>query len=123
MLLCEDCRTDFTSPRRVDILGLLSNIRSVDDPPYPLLYHELCIFVAMTECRGEGQVRIACVYEETGQTVFATPERRIAFGDDPLEVAGVIFRIRDCLFPRSGLYAVQLWYNREKIEERPLRLR
>lgn len=123
MLLCEDCRVDPADPRRVDIVGLLTNIRSLDDPPYPLLYPELCVFVAMTECRGEGRVQIACVHEETGRRVFVSPERRVAFANDPLEVAGMIFRIKECLFPRSGLYSIQLWYNGEKIEECPLRLR
>jgi hypothetical protein len=123
MLLCEDCRVDPANPRRADIVGLLSNLHSLDDPPYPLLYRELCVYVALTECRGDGVAQVVCVYEETGERVFASRERRITFGDDPLEVVGAIFRIRACPFPQPGLYLVQLWYNGEKIEERPLRLR
>ena len=123
MILCEDWAVDPDKPARVNIFGLLSNIRSVEEPPYPLLYRELCVFLALTECRGEGEARIACVFEENGQTIFTTPKRRIRFGEDPLEIIGVPFRIRDCPFPRPGLYSIEFWYNDERVEEKPLRLR
>lgn len=70
-----------------------------------------------------GVGNIVCVLEETGEQAFHTPGRLIVFGSDPLEVTGVAFRIRNCPFPRPGLYQVQFWYNDEKLEERPLRLR
>jgi hypothetical protein len=123
MILCEDWGVDLANPRRVNIYGLLSNIHSVDQPSYPLLYRELCVFLALTEGRGAADGQIVCVFEETGQKVFETPNRQIAFGADPLEVVGVPFRIRDCPFPRAGVYLVQFWYDGEKVEERPLRLR
>lgn len=123
MILCDDWGIDPARPRCVNIFGLLSNIRAVDEPPYPLLYRELCVFLALTEGRGTGDCRIVCCYEETGQKIFETPNRSITFGQDPLEVAGIPFRIRDCYFPRAGMYAVQFWYNSVKLDERPLRLR
>ena len=123
MILCDDWGVDPDNPRRVNIFGLLSNIHAIDQPPFPLLYRELCVFLALTEGRGTGNGLIVCVFEETGQKVFETPPRQIAFGADPLEVVGLPFRIRDCPFPQAGLYLVQFWYNDAKIEERPLRLR
>ncbi len=123
MILCEDWSTDPHNPRRVNILGLLSNIRSVDEPAYPLLLPELCIFLALTEARGQGTAQITCVLEEDGRKIFATPRREVTFPPDPLEVIGVPFRIRDCLFPKAGLYSIQFWYNETMVEQRPLRLR
>jgi hypothetical protein len=123
MILCEDWGTDPQNPRRVSIHGLLSNIRSLDQPPYPLLYQELCVFLALTEGRGTGTAQIICVFEDTGQKIFETPQRQVAFGADPLEVVGLPFRIRDCRFPYPGMYSIQFWYNDEKMEERPLLLR
>ena len=123
MILCEDWGTDPDHPRRVSIHGLLSNIRSVEQPPYPLLYRELCVFLALTEGRGAGTAQIVCVFEETGQKIFETPLHQVDPGTDPLEVVGLPFRIRDCRFPHPGMYSVQFWYNGEKVEERPLRLR
>lgn len=109
--------------RRVVIVGLLSNIHSLDEPAFPLLYRELCVFLALTEARGVGTGQVVCVYEETGEKVLETPERRGSLGRDPLDVVAVPFRKRDCPFPSAKMYQVQFWYNGEKLCEQPLRLR
>lgn len=93
MLLCDDWRLHPPNNRRITIIGLISNIYSLEDPPYPLYYQEMCAFLALTEGRGRG------------------------------EVVGVPFRIRDCTFPKAGLYAVQFWFGDELIEQRPIRMR
>jgi hypothetical protein len=95
----------------------------VDQSPFPLLYREFCVFLVLTEGRGQARGKMVCVFEENGQRIFETPERAITFGADPLEVTGVPFRIRDSLFPQPGLYLIQFWYNGDKLDERPLRLR
>jgi len=123
MLLCDDWRLDRLNNRRVTIIGLISNIHSLDNPPYPLFYGELCVFLALTEGRGQGKGKIVCVFEESGENVFETRARPISFGPDPLEIVGVPFRIRDCTFPQAGLYAMQFWYDGELVEERSLRMR
>ena len=116
MLLCDDWRLDGPNNRRVTIVGLIWNIHSVSEPPYPLFYQEFCAFLALTEGRGQGQGHIVCVFEETGQTVFETQKRPIQFGSDPLDVVGVPFRIQHCSFPWPGLYSVQFWYDGLLIE-------
>jgi hypothetical protein len=123
MLLCDDWKRDPANKRRVTIVGLVSNIHSVDQPPYPLLYRELCVFLALTEGRGQGDGQILCTFEATGQMICQTPRRMITFGADPLEIVAVSFRIRDIRFPFSGLYSVQFWYDGFKVEECPLRMR
>jgi hypothetical protein len=123
MLLCDDWSLDHENNRRVTIVGLLSNIDSLDDPPYPLLYRELCVFLTLTEGYGRGSGKIVCIEEETGRRIFETRSREIPFETDPLEILGVPFRIRDCYFPSPGLYSIQFWYDDEFVEERPLRLR
>lgn len=123
MLLCNDWATDPAHNRRINIYGLLSNIHSLDQPAYPLLYREFCVFAVLTECRGQGNVQIRCVQEESGKQILATQKYAISFGNDPLDVIGVPIRIRDCAFPDAGLYSVQLWYNEEKLAECLLRAR
>jgi len=49
--------------------------------------------------------------------------RTIPLPTSPLEVVGVTFRIRNCLYPEPGLYLVQFWYNEQVIAEQPLLLR
>lgn len=123
MLLCDDWQLDPASNRRINIIGLISNIRALDDPPYPLRYREFCVFLALTDGHGQGEAKIVCVFDETGEKIFETGSRSVSFGSDPLEIVGVPFRICDCIFPRAGLYRVQFWYEGELVEERPLRLR
>ena len=123
MLLCDDWKLDGPADQRLTIVGLLWNIHSVGDLPYPLLYRELCVFLALTEARGRGEGHIVCVLDDTGETVFETPKRPIQFRADPLEVVGVSFRIQDCTFPRAGRYSVQFWYDGVMVDERALRLR
>src|SRR5436305_3169665 len=94
MLLCDDWRLNPGNNRRVTIIGLISNIRALGDPPYPLFYREMCVFLALTEGRGQGEGKIVCGFresgfEETGRLIFETRGRPISFGPDPLEVVGV----------------------------------
>ena len=55
MLLCADWRLNGPNSRRVTIVGLISNIHSVEDRPYPLFYREFCVFLALTEGRERGK--------------------------------------------------------------------
>ena len=123
MLLCDDWRLDGPNNRRLTIVGLIWNIHSVEEPPFPLSYRELCVFLAVTGGRGQGEGQIVCVLEETGEKIFETPKRSIHFRPDPLEVVGIPFRILDCSFPQPGLYLVQFWYDGVMVDERPLKLR
>lgn len=122
MLLCEGW--EFSSlRRRITIIGLLSNIAADEDPSFPLVVPELCVFLALTEARGRGEGCIVCIDEAEGTPIFATPPRSIDFADDPLDVIGLPFRIQDCPFPRAGMYVIQFFYDGVVLDERPLRLR
>jgi hypothetical protein len=123
LIVCEDVQTDPENPRRVSLVGLLSAIRSLEEPPFPLLYRELCVFLQLTECRGPGEGRIEIHHEESGRVVFRTRTRTLPLRNDPLQVVGITFRIRNCLFQEAGLYWVQFWYNEQNIAQQPLVLR
>jgi hypothetical protein len=123
LILCEDVQTDPDNPRRISLVGLISAIRSLEQPPFPLLYRELCVFLQVTECRGPGDGRIEIHHADSGQVVFRTQTRTIPFPSDPLEVVGATFRLRNCLFQEPGLYWVQFVYNEQAIAQQPLLLR
>jgi hypothetical protein len=55
----EDIHTDPTTPRKVTLTNLISAIRSLQQPLFPLLYRELCVFVQMTECRGAADFKLS----------------------------------------------------------------
>lgn len=123
LILCEDVQTDPDNPRRVTLIGLISAIRSLEQPPFPLLYREITVVLQLTECRGPADGRIEVHHAESGQVVFRTRTRTIPFARDPLEVVGVTFRLRNCLFQDAGLYWVQFWYNEQMLAQQPLLLR
>lgn len=123
MLLCQDWQTDNANDRRINVTGLISSIRAVDEALYPLLYPEICVLLVLTEGRGRGEGKIVCVWDDSGETVFATSDRLIELGPDPLATTAVAFRIQECIFPNPGRYTVQFWYEGELVEERPLLLR
>jgi hypothetical protein len=111
LILCQDVVVDPTNPLQVTLINLVTTIRSLSEPAFPVIRPQFCAFIQMTECRGAGDLRVEIVHADTGATVFRTKTQNVAFGSDPLEVVGLTFRIRNCLFPSAGLYWVQLWYN------------
>jgi Family of unknown function (DUF6941) len=123
LIVCEDVQTDPEHERRVTLVGLISALRSLDQPPFPVLCRELCVFLQLTDCRGAADGRIEIRHADSDRVVFRTRTRTIPFSNDPLEVVGVNFRIRDCLFEEPGLYWVQFWYNEKMLAQQPLLLR
>lgn len=123
LILCEDVQIDPDHPRRVSLVGLISTIRSLEEPPFPLWHREICIFLQLTECRGPGEGRIEIHHADSDQTVFSTSTRTLPLGSDPLDVFGMTFRIRNCCFQQAGLYWVQFWYNGQVLAQQALLLR
>ena len=126
MLLCHDVHPDAKNPACTDIECLMTNVVSLDEPPFPLLREQLCVHLALTDCHGQGrvQVKVASVDYEDDLVCFGSAEHVLDFRQhSPLEVLAVVFRIKDCEFPFAGRYSVQLWYNGEVLEERPLLLK
>lgn len=126
MILSDDVREEVDQPGCWHVDCLMSGIVSLETPPYPLVRELICVFVALTECRGKGtiQIRVAFADETPERPLFGSAAHPVDFANvGPLEVVGIPFRIRACRFPSAGSYAVQLWYNGKKFDERPLRLR
>jgi hypothetical protein len=123
LIICEDVQNDPENPNRINLIGLISSIRSLEKSPFPILYKELCVFLQLTECRGPAEGHIEIQYADSGQALFRTRTRTIPLSNDPLEVVGVTFRIRNCLFPEPGLYWIQFWYNEQMVAQQPLLLR
>jgi hypothetical protein len=125
LIACEDILVDPTNPRKVSLVNLLSSIRSLEQPPFPLLYRELCVFVQLTECRGSADVALTIAHADSGVLAYSGPARpwRAKLPSDPLEVVGLPFRIRDIAFAEAGLYWLQFWYNGKVLSQQPLVLR
>lgn len=123
LIVCEDVQVDPENPRRITLVGLIGSLRALGPTPYPLLRTEFCVYLQMTECRGPAEGRIELQHADSGEVIYRSTTRMMPLGDDPLEVVGVTFRIRNCLFQTPGLYWVQFWYNGRILAQEPLLLR
>jgi hypothetical protein len=127
MLLCDGARVDPDNPACTHIDCLISNIVSLENPPFPLVREMMCVYLVLTGCHGSGtaQIRVAFCDTEPEKLLFgSTPPYTLDFtGHSPLDLLGVTFRLEACRFPRTGRYSVQSWYNDQKVEERALQLR
>lgn len=88
LIACEDIQVDNVNPRRVTLVGVISAIRAKDEPPYPFLYKELCVFVQLTECQGAAEVEVRINQADSGIYVYSGPASpwRAALPNDPLGV-------------------------------------
>jgi hypothetical protein len=123
LVVCENIVSHHDNAIKVDLLGVVANLHVADPLSEHFLFAELCIYAALSEARGTATLQVRCVQHPEGNLVFTTPLYRQEFRNDPLEVIGLPFRVRRCRFPQLGLYAFQLWYNAEMLEERFVRLR
>ncbi len=123
MLLCDDVRTSPTNPRKVIVYGLVSEIRSpAGETAYPF-HHSLSVYLALTGGRGRGEGQIVIVDGDTEETTYVGDKHIVAFGPDPLQVLGVVFRLPSCSFPQGGLYWVEFRYNNAGVARQPLLVR
>ncbi|SRR5579885_74666 len=110
LILREDVQVDPVNRRRISLVGSIGALRALGPTPYPVLQREFCGFLQMTECRGSAEGRVEPQHADSGEVIFRTSTRTLPPVNDPLEVIGVTFRIRNCVFPAPGLYRVQFWY-------------
>ena len=123
LILCENVERNPDHPRQVTLANLVSTIQLGLGYSFPVRHPEFCVFIQMTECRGKGRCHIEIVHADTEEVVFRGRDRPISFGHDPLELVGLSFRIRNCLFSSPGLYWVQFWYNENMIAQQSIVMR
>ncbi len=123
LIVCDDVRFDPANSRSVTLVGVVSAIQSLHQTPYPVTHPELCVYLQVTECRGSAEGRVHVTHADSDRVLFRTGTRTIPFGNDPLEIVAVTFRIRGVMFDEPGLYWVQFWYSEQMIAQQPLLLR
>ena len=123
MILCDRCFANPAKSRQFTVVNLLTNIQATHNREFPYVYPKMCVFLALTEGRGSVTGHVACVFDETGETTFRTPDRRLTFGSDPLEVRPFLYSILQCKFHVPGRYTVQFWCENELLAQCPLRVR
>jgi hypothetical protein len=108
LILCDDVQADSSNLPRVNVLGLITNIRSTRMPPFPVVRPRFCVLVLLTGCKGPAELSLRIVQSDTGRIVFRNQPRRLQFVNAPREAVGIRFYINNCAFPAEGLYWVEL---------------
>ncbi|MCI0684328.1 MAG: hypothetical protein L0Y71_19635 [Gemmataceae bacterium] len=82
-----------------------------------------CVYVVMTEGRGQGNAQIRVVEEDTDVVIYPGTAHELRFSSNPLDIVAVSFDIASCSFPKPGLYRVEFVYNGNRLAHQPLLLR
>ena len=101
-ILCDGVDTDPENFLRVNVQGLITHIRSTARPPFPVVRPLFCVLIILTGCQGVGELSLRIVQVGTGRVIFRNQPRRIRFAGAPEDVAGFVFRIRNCSFPAAS---------------------
>ena len=111
LILCDRVETDPDNYNRCNIFGLITSIRSAAVPPFPVVHPELVAFVVWTGGQGTGELMLRIIEDGSPNVFFRTRPRPIRFVGDLTSVGGVLFHIRNCLFPAAGLYWVEVLFS------------
>ena len=122
LLICDEVQTDPQNLLRLNVLGLITHLRSTASPPFPLVRPLFSVLVIMTGCSGIGDLSCRIVQAGTGRVIFRNQPRRVRFANEPADAVGITFRIRNCTFPAEGLYWVELIFSGTVIARQPLSL-
>ena len=122
IIVCEKVIRDANKANSVTLVNLIASIRPGSDPKYPLVQPELCVFVELIECRGPRRLRVEVRDEESDELLYASNTQTVPLPNDPLVLARLSWRIRNCEFPTAGLYSAQVWYEDQLLIRRSIEL-
>ena len=122
LIVCEDMLRHPENSNKMTLVNVVSTIRPNDEFGFALTVPQLCVYAQVTECRGQGTIRLRIVHSDSGLIVFQSADHVLSFPNRPLDVVGVPFRILECTFPIPGLYDVELWFDEVCLTQHPIRV-
>ena len=122
MLVCEHAEPSPLNPRRANIYGLFSIIViRTDSASFPCRFG-FTVYIALTECRGDGTGRIVVSDPDAGEVCYRGAPHRIRLSANPLDVHAVIFRVSECVVPRPGLYWIEFEFEGVVLRQEPIQV-
>src|SRR5215470_13442362 len=103
LILCQRVETDPANYHQLNIYGLITSIRPSTLPLFPLRQSEMVALVVWTGGEGTGEPGLRIIENLSGAKTFQTRSRQVRFVGDAAAIGGVLFVIRNCVFPRAGL--------------------
>lgn len=110
MVLCEDVLPGPDATGNVHLMNVFTAITPRTHPQYPLLFPQICVFLQITDHQGahQGQIRVRNL--STDRLVFGSSMHQIEL-ESRLQLKLILFRIRNCPFPESGIYSVEFYWD------------
>jgi hypothetical protein len=118
--LCDDVVED-PETRKLHLLGVFNSIRPGAGEGYPFDLDHLCVVVQFTDGLGDVRVHAEVVELANNTVAFRSPHHVLRFANRQQTVYACV-RMTRCPFPRSGIYAVELYCQDTFVEDRELRL-
>jgi len=117
MIVCDQIITDRLTGKQ-SIIGMFSKIHARG---FPAAHPQLCVFVALTEGRGESELRIRIVDANDARPPIVEGRGKVRF-HDPRAIANLALQFHGLTFPQPGEYRVQLYSGGELLREARLEL-
>jgi len=112
IVVCDQIIDDkFTNKK--SLIGIFNNIGSAK---FPCCHPQLCVFVSLTEGRGDCAARLRIVNEDT-EEVVADVNGPIQFPDIHA-VVELNFNLVGLVFPKPGLYSIEFYCDADLVLER-----
>ena len=120
LIACEEIRPDGEDSKRISLLRITNAIRAT---AYPAIRERFAVFAVVSNGRGTGDIWIEIREADADSVIYASPRERVTFPPNPLVLSGLSYRVRSLVFPRPGLYWIQLWYDGSAIADLPVVLK
>jgi hypothetical protein len=107
LIPCDNVEVDPQNLHRLNVVGLMSYLRSRATPPFPAIRPHFCVLAILTGCQGAGELSVRIMRAETNEIIFATRPRTVIFSGTVSALSPFKFNIQNCRFPAAGLYWVE----------------
>lgn len=117
LIVCDQIITDRLTGKQ-SLIGMFSKIHARG---FPAAHPQICVFVALTEGRGETEFTIRIVDSNEERPPIVEGRGKVKF-QDPRAIANLALQFHGLTFPQPGEYRVQLWSAGELLREARLAL-
>jgi hypothetical protein len=112
IVVCDQIIEDKHTSKK-SLIGIFNNIASQQ---FPCRHPQVCVFISLTEGRGQYSARLRIANEET-DAVVADVSGQLQF-PDVHAVVELVFNLVGLVFPNPGLYAIEFYCDDTLVLER-----
>jgi hypothetical protein len=120
LVVCHDLLVDSDS-RNIHLIGAFTAIRPQVQPAYPHRHLSFCVYAQLSDAEGTFPAFVKVVDADTRDEIFRTETHSLVFPRRQF-LLRACFRRRNCVFPHSGVYCVELYCDGQFLGDHVIRL-